>query len=537
MNEVRSTTTSFIGKGGAKASLNCIELKESNKINCSTKPQFSAKLPNRYDSSYSEFLLSLKKRRERYKVRAVSGVRSIRNSCDQHFATEHKAKAHSGRFRNLPPKPRTHSFVTRRQTFKNLRTTYTAVSGAKNSKVYVGDNPFVYFCDKFAKNSLRKIFNASIPRMLEARFEKLAEFGKSTDKTVLLTSDIAQLMKNEGFGVTFAERIATLIDIKYKTFDQSKFASLLLNVLTEDDKALRLCFDVLRVTEKDFLDYVGLAAWFQSDAEPLLRNDLLSICKLFKVSGIAGWSNSRVLKKDSRAEEDKKRKRQHFAWDLGLWGSACRKSVRRAHDRSLISYRTCRKEENAKPSTLYDMYISVPKDDRITFAQFKQVAFGNKGLPDTLFLIIQLVYGTAVCDAYCNHLGIKLFRPFNKTQNCLTLKRIYPLPLETLIEFRYAQYDMSREKLYDEVNSSVETRTTAKVVKKVAVELYMRLMDQSNLNNYIVYNDFISHSVVFLLLNCRTRYLGRRLQDWAVFALNYCQVCIHEDSSLKCLHS
>ena len=386
----------------------------------------NTKPSNRYDTMYSDFIKSIKKRKIKGKVR---------NSYDQQLGSMSKINSNK-----LLIKPSTHSFATRRKAFESMKRTYTAITGQRHSKVYVGDNPFVYFCDKYTKNATHKVFSSTLPRMLEARFERLIEFSKSTDKTILPTSSISQLMKNEGFGETLAERVVSLIDNKYKVFDQGKFAELLLNVLVDKSKMLRFCFDVLRVTEKEFLDYVGLAAWFQSDAEGLLRNDLLSISKLLKAYTITGWNNSRILRKDGKNEENQRKSKQHLSWDLGLWGSACKKSIRLSHGRNLISYRTRihHKEDILVPTTLYGNYINVPKDDKVTFEQFKQIEFGNKGLPDLLFLVIQLIYGVEVCDSYCNHIAIKLFRPFNRKQeNELVLKRIYKLPASTLINFQY----------------------------------------------------------------------------------------------------
>eukprot|EP00826_Nyctotherus_ovalis_P050426 TRINITY_DN6175_c0_g1_i5.p1 TRINITY_DN6175_c0_g1~~TRINITY_DN6175_c0_g1_i5.p1 ORF type:complete len:123 (+),score=36.92 TRINITY_DN6175_c0_g1_i5:27-371(+) len=77
----------------------------------------------------------------------------------------------------------------------------------------------------------------------------------------------------------------------------------------------------------------------------------------------------------------------------------------------------------------------IDEQERIKFEEFQHIAFKNKGLPDILFLAIQLVYGVEVCDAYCNSLGIKLFRPYNKDSR-LILNRMHPLSSDALQKLR-----------------------------------------------------------------------------------------------------
>jgi hypothetical protein len=262
--------------------------------------------------------------------------------------------------------------------------------------------------------------------MLEERFEKLVSFGNSENKLTILNTSIMEMMRHEGFGDMLTEQVASLIQCKWKALTQRKFALLLLKILTSNTKKqLKFCFDLFDFSRNSFLDCATLCTWYQSDAEPLIRNDLLSICKLLKTYDF----NNR---KQSDVRDYKEKRVLKVNWDLGLWGHVCKKVSNSFRDHLRIVVIDKQVQIDIKNE------VSGSKGDKegIGSEEFKDVEFVN-GIPDVLFLVIQIIYGMEVCDAYCNYLGVKLFRPYNK-DNRLILNRIYPLSQDLLQKFKYS---------------------------------------------------------------------------------------------------
>eukprot|EP00826_Nyctotherus_ovalis_P006137 TRINITY_DN11422_c0_g2_i2.p1 TRINITY_DN11422_c0_g2~~TRINITY_DN11422_c0_g2_i2.p1 ORF type:complete len:415 (-),score=66.69 TRINITY_DN11422_c0_g2_i2:554-1771(-) len=324
-------------------------------------------------------------------------------------------------------KPKTPSFP-RRNTLK--KTYFATIVNQNDSKLLQKENPILYYCNQFTSDSSEQLFCNNLPRLLEARFKQFIQFCRSPSRIMLPPLSIAEMMKHEGYGTVFAQRIAWLIAKRYQKFTRMKFAALLLNVLTYKDgeAALKFCFEVL--SDKESLDSAEMCAWYQSEAEPLLRNDLLCICRAFKMRRITGWNSSKLIDYNRKEDEEKKLLTRHLKWDLKLWGHVCRKFDKRAIKRHRKNYDTYDKD-----SQLEDDY-NYPQSEQISFEQFKTIKFPNKGLPDILFLAIQMIYGVTICDAYCTHLRIKLFRPFCRYANEVVLQKMHRLPYDRMKEYK-----------------------------------------------------------------------------------------------------
>jgi len=339
---------------------------------------------------------------------------------------------------------------SRNSTIAKPETSSLVYIGATRQRVYEVDlsikrnpnllllrKPIQYVCEKFAADSSNKLFCEQLPQMLEKRFDELVKFGKSENKLIILNSSIVEMMKYEGFGDMLTEKVANLIQYKYKALSQRKFALLLLKILTATtERKLKFCFELFDFSRNNFLDCATLCAWYQSDAEPLIRNDLLSICKLLKT---CNFNNKK--QNESNNHQDKKVLKQCSNWNLGLWGHVCKKLSKSFRDHLQASFRTIiadkiiKVDGNTRDSVCKIRGEGDGEKERIKSEEFKEVVFVNGEVPDVLFLVIQMIYGVEVCDAYCNYLGIKLFRPYNK-DNRLILNKIHPLPLNVLQKFK-----------------------------------------------------------------------------------------------------
>jgi len=321
-------------------------------------------------------------------------------------------------------KPKTCSLLKRNVYKKAFLAT---IVNQTSSKLLQKENPILFYCNKFTSNPSEQLFCSNLPKLLERRFKQLIQSSKTSSRIILPPFSIAQTMKDEGYGTVFSERVALIISRRYKNFTRMKFASLLLSVLTYKDKeaALKFCFEVL--TDGDVLDCGELCSWYQSEAEPLVRNDLLSVCKMFRACRVSGWDSSKLIDHGKKEDEEKKYLQRHLKWDLKLWGHVCRKFDGRERRRVRTACDTYNKNSLLK---------DYPRIERISFDIFKTTTFSNKGLPDILFLVIQMIYGVTICDAYCTYLGVKLFRPFCRHESEIVLQKIRCLPYNVLREYR-----------------------------------------------------------------------------------------------------
>ncbi len=300
-----------------------------------------------------------------------------------------------------------------------------------------------------------RIFNTSLPQMLDRRFKLIFGPGKRVSHAVLKFPSLLQVMKDTIDCAVLVERMLTVVQASCRRLTRPDFAALLLEKLCGSvNEQMLFCFRVLDIYDKGVLDYITLHSWLQSDAEPLLRNDLLEVCAAFKELSAPKSTGRTALPWGNSKYSLCGYKKASELGDLGLWGYACQKAARvsrnsgsqfhtmqqrskmRSFRRGNCSGRglTGRKESAEK---ICEEFIAIPSDETLSFEQFRAIKFSQKGLPDTLFLAIQSVFGLRICDAYCHFLEGREYRIYTSRAYGAILKRLYYFSPTKLQQLKY----------------------------------------------------------------------------------------------------
>ena len=215
----------------------------------------------------------------------------------------------------------------------------------KKTGMTVSGNSFVSLCGESRENTTsHKLFNKALPDMLDKRFKQILGPVKKVNNPVLHMSSLHQMIVSAAASETLATRIIAVVEKNYRKLTKDEFLSLLLDRLASGQRQdqLRFCYQILDSHDKDSLNYITLHSWLQSDAEPLLRNDLLAICSAFKRP-----KHPKIIYSRATQAATDTTKFSEFALpksalgDLGLWGHACQKVRHQtAPSRNRLQYHT-----------------------------------------------------------------------------------------------------------------------------------------------------------------------------------------------------
>jgi len=371
-------------------------------------------------------------------------------------------------------------------------------------------NVFIGICEQIASQSINTliksfILNQKLPELLDKRYNYILGDDLKNTHSVLNIEMFQKIIREYAIGDTISKRIYEILENKFASgkLTYLEFANFLIKNLIGSDTfedQLKFGFEFYDINSKEYLDCIVINYWMQSDAEQILRYDLLAISEMIKIFVNFGKN----IRKNTNIASEKFTKTIILSdWsDLGLWGHACSKKSPKFHSRNqtIISLKKQKSENPQKKrinfeTNLYENFIEIPRSEQLNFKQFKKVKFGNcRCIPDIVFLMIYAIYGEEIGDLYCNFMQIKLFRIFRleTKEKRLILKRIYDISPGFL--------EKCKEELFFKMNASKFTKNIQDFIKESSAILYIKIMDRGISKFPITSESFFEYSVFFSLV-------------------------------------